>query len=134
MKIQQYTIFFFKSGREWLGLVISIKPLRSYLLVPIFAIQEYWSGLPFLSPGNLSDPVMEPICPALQVDFFCWATRKPEIYQFYYLLRNSILLSWLSVLFSMLLISALIIFFNLYCLIYNSDTDLLLVLAFCLIW
>ena len=41
------------------------------LLVPIFAIQEYWSGLPFLSPGNLPDPMMEPTCPALQVDFFC---------------------------------------------------------------
>ena len=36
------------------------------LLVPIFAIQEYWSGLPFLSPGNLPDPVMELTCPALQ--------------------------------------------------------------------
>ena len=25
-----------------------------------FARQEYWSGLPFLSPGDLSDPGIEP--------------------------------------------------------------------------
>ena len=33
-----------------------------------FASQEYWSGLPFLSPGNLPDPVIQPGSPALQVD------------------------------------------------------------------
>ena len=31
--------------------------------------QEYWSGLPFPSPGNLSKPGIKPISPALQVDF-----------------------------------------------------------------
>ena len=31
-----------------------------------FSRQEYWSGLPFLSPGNLSDPGIEPASPALQ--------------------------------------------------------------------
>ena len=31
-----------------------------------FSRQEYWSGLPFLSPGDLSDPGMEPRSPALQ--------------------------------------------------------------------
>ena len=30
---------------------------------------EYWSGLPFPSPGDLPDPGMEPVSPALQVDF-----------------------------------------------------------------
>ena len=30
--------------------------------------QEYWSGLPFLSPGNLPDPGIEPGSPALQAD------------------------------------------------------------------
>ena len=30
--------------------------------------QEYWSGLPFLSPGNLPDPGIKPKCPALQAD------------------------------------------------------------------
>ena len=27
--------------------------------------QEYWSGLPFPSPGDLPDPGIEPGCPAL---------------------------------------------------------------------
>ena len=28
-----------------------------------FSRQEYWSGLPFLSPGDLPDPGMEPTSP-----------------------------------------------------------------------
>ena len=31
-----------------------------------FSRQEYWSGLPFPSPGDLPDPGMEPGSPALQ--------------------------------------------------------------------
>ena len=31
-----------------------------------FSRQEYWSGLPFLSPGDLPDPEIEPGSPALQ--------------------------------------------------------------------
>ena len=31
-----------------------------------FSKQEYWSGLPFLSPGDLPDPEMKPDSPALQ--------------------------------------------------------------------
>ena len=30
--------------------------------------QEYWSGLPFLSPGDLPDLGIEPRSPALQTD------------------------------------------------------------------
>jgi len=33
-----------------------------------FSRQEYWSGLPFLSPGNLPDLGIEPESPALQAD------------------------------------------------------------------
>ena len=33
-----------------------------------FSRQEYWSGLPFPSPGDLSDPGIEPRSPALQAD------------------------------------------------------------------
>ena len=33
-----------------------------------FSRQEYWSGLPFPSPGYLSDPGIEPRSPALQAD------------------------------------------------------------------
>ncbi|CAI9168615.1 unnamed protein product [Rangifer tarandus platyrhynchus] len=31
-----------------------------------FSRQEYWSGLPFSSPGDLPDPGVEPRSPALQ--------------------------------------------------------------------
>ena len=33
-----------------------------------FSRQEYWSGLPFPSPGYLPDPGIEPGFPALQAD------------------------------------------------------------------
>ena len=33
-----------------------------------FPRQEYWSGLPFPSPGELPDPGIEPRSPALQAD------------------------------------------------------------------
>ena len=33
-----------------------------------FSRQEYWSGLPFPSPGDLPDPGIEPGFPALQAD------------------------------------------------------------------
>ena len=33
-----------------------------------FPRQEYWSGLPFSPPGDLPDPRIEPVSPALQAD------------------------------------------------------------------
>ena len=33
-----------------------------------FSRQEYWSGLPFPSPGDLPDPGFEPRSPTLQTD------------------------------------------------------------------
>ena len=33
-----------------------------------FLRQEYWSGLPFPSPGDLPDPGIKPTSPAWQVD------------------------------------------------------------------
>ena len=33
-----------------------------------FSRQEYWSGLPFPSPGDLLDPGIEPGSPELQAD------------------------------------------------------------------
>ena len=35
-----------------------------------FPSQEYWSGLPFHSPGDLPDPGIEPTSPALACGFF----------------------------------------------------------------
>ena len=43
-----------------------------------FLRQEYWSGLPFPSPGDLSDPGIEPESPALADGFFTTEPlRKP---------------------------------------------------------
>ena len=42
-----------------------------------FSRQEYWSGLPFPSPGDLPDPGMEPaslVSPALAGGFFATGT------------------------------------------------------------
>ena len=36
-----------------------------------FPRQEYWSGLPFPSPGDLPDPGIEPGSSASQVDALC---------------------------------------------------------------
>ena len=33
-----------------------------------FSREEYWNGLPFPSPGDLSNPGIEPGSPALQAD------------------------------------------------------------------
>ena len=33
-----------------------------------FSRQEYWSGLPFPSPGDLPDPGIKPSYPALEAD------------------------------------------------------------------
>ena len=41
-----------------------------------FPRQEYWSGIPFPSPGNLPDAGIEPIPPALAGGFF--TTEPPE--------------------------------------------------------
>ena len=46
-------------------------PMDSSTPAPLFvgfSRQEYWSGLPFLSPGHLLDPGIEPRSPALWAD------------------------------------------------------------------
>ena len=40
-----------------------------------FSRQEYWSGLPFPSPGDLPNSGIEPRSPALQI----WATREHQV-------------------------------------------------------
>ena len=51
-----------------------------------FSRQEYWSGLPFLSPGDLPDLGIEPGSPALQADAL---TSKPEVISSYHLSSQS---------------------------------------------
>ena len=55
-----------------------------------FSRQEYWSGLPFPSPGDLPNPGIEPGSPALRADalpseppvfmygYESWTTKKAE--------------------------------------------------------
>ena len=46
-----------------------------------FSRQENWSGLPFHSPGDLPDPGIEPMSPALQADaFITGATREADVF------------------------------------------------------
>ena len=50
-----------------------VTPWTAALQAPLsmeFTRQEYWSGLPFPSPGNLPDPGIEPVSPALAGRFF----------------------------------------------------------------
>ena len=68
------------SVSEWLTMYMLVVQLCLTLCNPIHYIvnqaslpvgysrQEYWSGLPFLSPGDLPNPGIEPGCPALQAD------------------------------------------------------------------
>ena len=49
--------------------------------------QEYCSGLPFPSPGVLSNSLFEPRFPSLEADFFTlWATRKAIFFGLFKLL------------------------------------------------
>ena len=41
-----------------------------------FSRQEYWSGLPFPSPGDLPNPGIEPRSPALEANALTSATRE----------------------------------------------------------
>ena len=71
------------------------QPLQSYLTLcdamdcspPSSSVrgitrQEYWSGLPCPSPGELPDPGVKPASPALQVDSLCmrhWGSPRHEL-------------------------------------------------------
>ena len=53
-----------------------------------FSRQEYWSGLPFSSPGDLPDPGIEPRSPA-QI-LYLWGEDKWETWGIqYYILKHS---------------------------------------------
>ena len=44
-----------------------------------FSRQEYWSGLPFPSPGDPSDPRIKARFPALQADSLLPEPGKPHL-------------------------------------------------------
>ena len=49
-----------------------------------FSSLEYWSGLPCLSPEDLSDPRIKPECPALQADFLL--PEPPGKHMYHYIM------------------------------------------------
>ena len=58
-----------------------------------FSMQEYWSGLPCPSPGDLLNPGIEPGSPALQADsLLTEPPGKPFLYCVFYLTSKSIIL------------------------------------------
>ena len=61
-----------------------------------FSRQEYWSGLPFSSPRDLSNPGIEPGSPALQADALLSASVGSSDVEFRYVpkgyLRGGIIL------------------------------------------
>ena len=46
-----------------------------------FSRQEYWSGLPFPSPGDLANPGIEPRSPALQADALTSEPPRMELFK-----------------------------------------------------
>ena len=61
-----------------------------------FFRQEYWSGLPFPSPGDLPEPGIEPGSPALKADPLpteLWGKPKISIVE----IGGNAILSWISI-------------------------------------
>ena len=56
----------------------------------IFHKQQYWSWLPFLFPGDLPDPGMEPRSPALTGKFFTTEPPRKSIKKLKVVLYNHI--------------------------------------------
>ena len=62
-----------------------------------FPKQEYWNGLPFLSPGDLPNPGIEPASPARQADSLPLShlgSHLGEVSKFDDLSHSSTLLTW----------------------------------------
>ena len=58
-----------------------------------FDRQEYWSGLPRPLPGDLPDPGIEPVSPALQTVFTAESLGKPSPYYSYDLYSENTIIS-----------------------------------------
>ena len=57
-----------------------------------FSGQEYWSGLPFPSPGDLPNPGIEPEFPALEADAL--TSEPPSVFLVFSLLGSQRLLGF----------------------------------------
>ena len=53
-----------------------------------FSRQEYWSELPFPSPGDLPDPGIQPMSPALQADSLPLSHQWSSLFKQYNLKKD----------------------------------------------
>ena len=77
---QSYFFFFFSEVKVLSRVRLFATPWSIAHQAPLsmgFSRQEYWSGLPFPSPGNLPNSGIEPRSPALQADAL---TSEPPVY------------------------------------------------------
>ena len=66
-----------------------------------FSRQEYWSGLPFPSPGDPPNPVIEPGSPALQADaVFCDPIVSSPLGSSVHGMSQARILEWVAISFS----------------------------------
>ena len=70
MLYSRSSFFFFPWKWKWSCVRLFVTPWTVAYNLPSmgFSRQECWSGLPFLSPGDLPDPGIKPGSPALQAD------------------------------------------------------------------
>ena len=80
--------FFLDFDGGWLTLATLWTVSYQALLSMGFSMQEYWSGLPFLSPGDLLNAGIEPVSPALQADSLPRAPGKPQLYAYIHSFLN----------------------------------------------
>ena len=69
-------VFVFLVAKSYLTLATSWTVACQAPLSMGFPRQEYWSGLPFPSPGDLPDPAIEPGSPALQANSLLTVMRE----------------------------------------------------------
>ena len=64
-----------------------------------FSRQEYWSGLPFPSPGDLPDSRIEPVSPALEADALTSEPPGKHTKEYYSAIKRKLLTqtkTWVS--------------------------------------
>ena len=77
-----------------LGLTLFATPWMAARQAPLsmgFPRQEYWSGLPFLSPGDLPNPGIQLSSPALVGRFFLPLSHQGKLHTYIFVINTCIL-------------------------------------------
>ena len=61
-----------------------------------FPRQEYWSVLPFPSPGDIHDPGIKPMSPALAGRFFIAEPLREVLYHILHITMSYIIVNFLT--------------------------------------